>query len=357
MPKESERYRDQISALRLLSPQEPPRALERNAIALLRKDVEKEEQEEAERERELDQLTTRLRAPLLDVLGQDKRVAQGKKDLLAFYRKRKNFKPATATTAVREESSISSGSIVLTVTPPYDFQLHDVWQKGPVTIVNSDAKKSVGFMMSDVKCDGEDEAGGVARSYLGIAFKPLVKGLLTFSCTPSPLIGYWGTWAYFATARSRGSVGLKAYQFKLDGTPDPSGVIAKTDVLWWYDDSWWPPGAGDNNVAWHQTLSLLLNVDPNHFYNFWVYFRASAKASGQGLTYWSASRAEMNGTIPSMSLSLKPTISTPECKDLKEKIADLEDEIQSYTQEGKKPPQTLMSKLLSLKSKAKAIGC
>lgn len=297
---------DWPSVLRFLTREAISSEIEREAIAAISRDIDKEESREAEKRREWARISAESRAIRREALAGDDRVAKVQAPLRAALEKWRDHKPVVPTVEP-EEASLFVGSLGATIVPPYDFWWTSEKLDGPADL-STEARKTDGYLFSNAHCpSGGDASYGRAWSAVGVFFKPVIDGVVQLSSTPS-IVSYWYTGVANADAHSAGKVGLRVYRF-VNGKQNPpdSYLIQHSAILWdvaSHADLLAVGGDGPNSDGFSPHLTLEFNVSKDAAYNLWVYFKTGASADGGGLTYSSWARAEMNGPVPSITWRL-----------------------------------------------------
>lgn len=302
--------KDWQSVLRFVTGGAVSKEIEQQALSAISRDMDREERLEAKRRDAWARISAQARAIRRDAGARDARVAKVQAPLRAALKKWREHE-LVVPVAVRDEASLSVGSLSATIPPPYDFLWTNSKSGGPAD-VHDEARKTDGYLSSNVSCpENGDASWGRAWSAVGIFFKPPIDGSVVFSSTIPSIISYWYTAASNADAESAGKIGLRVYRFVKGKQNPPDTYLIQHSVYLWQDSTsaglFEVEGDGPYSDAYsppQTSLALQFAASKDASYNLWVYFKTAASADGGDLTSDSAAQAEMNGFVSSMQWKL-----------------------------------------------------
>ena len=192
------------------------------------------------------------------------------------------------------------GSIGATRVPPFDYQWSWEWARNSPDISKS-SNRTTGEMRFNIWEDVNNSSTGLARTAIGIFFRPpTVNGHLLVSASPA-FRASWGTWCAWASAHTDGWIGLFIGSYNASDNSYAGTIIDQKTELF-SDDSWWS-GVGRQNLSNSGfPLGNMIPVDNAHWYALWVWSGGRIDADGWGGTFsGSGANSNLVTNIPSMS--------------------------------------------------------
>jgi hypothetical protein len=256
-------------------------------------------QERTARRAKLAAPMAKLRSPLVEAIGSDRKAARAVEDLrnLAVAAgKRKPRQPHRATV----DRKVFAGSIGATHVPPYDYQWTWSATSGSPSFNHEAASRATGDMAVNIDTDvGGNSSSVSGRAALGIYFyPPVANGLLQIWSTPA-YTEDWFDVCFLDSCHADGWIGLYVGSYDLTGAF--TGAVVDQQVTLWSDSSWWSGGEGQGSNTGFGLYAPPIEVDQDHQYLIWVWIGADASGDGWHTFSGSAAGDDLNVHVPSIT--------------------------------------------------------